>query len=119
MLRFAFRVLLACFTITVTNACKTGVDPEPARDVPVTLASHDGAITILAPGESLPCPSCELLNSGFRTIHIQAVEGQTFQFKAFFGGNLRDERSCKWRGESAVFVDWINGQLSCMIWSPA
>ena len=82
------------------------------------LTSHDGAITILAPGETLPCASCELLNDGWRFVTIRMRQGDAFQFRAYFGGSLRDERTCVWRGQQVITVDWFNDQLGCINWSP-
>ena len=118
----AFRLFIAGIVLAapsaLTSCIKATDEPDPSQDVPVTLSSHDGAITILAPGETLPCATCELVNSGFRSVRIQMREGEAFQFRAYFGGNLRDDRTCVWRGQQLIAVDWNNSQLNCINWSP-
>lgn len=124
MPRIASRLLIAGIVLAAPSALTSctivdGPSEDLAEEVAVTLASHDGTITILAPGESLPCLNCELQNIHTRTVRIRMEEGQTFQFRAYFGGNLRDERSCKWHGEHTIMVDWQNGELNCINWTPA
>jgi hypothetical protein len=111
---------IALVAILASTACEIVGTDEDSEIRAVTLTSHEGAITILAPGETYPCPSCELPASGsWRTVHLSMVEGQIFEFRAYFGGNLRDTRKCVWRGEQVFSVDWLNGQLNCIAWSPA
>jgi hypothetical protein len=121
MPRLAFRLFIAGIVLAAPSAltsCGITGEDEFSTDVSVTLTSHQGAITILAPRESLPCPTCELQNDGWRTIRILMRRGEAFQFRAYFGGNLRDERTCVWRGEQIITVDWFNSELSCINWSP-
>ena len=84
---------------------------KPARK---TIARH--AFIQGAPGQQ---SNAQLADTTLPSLRIRMEEGQTFQFRAYFGGNLRDERSCKWHGEHTIMVDWLNGELNCINWSPA
>jgi hypothetical protein len=121
---FLFRLFSAGAVLAASLASTAcgggGTEPDETQQIAVTLASHDGAISIIGPGETYPCAvDCELQNGGSRSIYLQAKDGQIFVFKAYFGGNLRDTRGCKWRGETVIQVDWQNGELNCINWSPA
>ena len=100
-----------------TRIADEGDGPEVS--LPVTLSNHTtGAITIKSPEDPASCPSCEVTPSQlYRTVHLTARNGQTFTFKAEFGGVLRDQVTCRYKGESAVSVDWFEDHLRCVVWS--
>ena len=97
-----------------------------SETVPVVLANHTGAvICVIMDGEALG--GCNLTaNGGYRTVIMHIPYGRVVRFEAFVSESSPTpvtNVSCKWRGETAIMVDYqvLSGattpSLICVVWS--
>ena len=97
-----------------------------SQQVSITLANHTSVVVNITEedGDCGPgLPQCNIApNGGWRIIRLSLRDGTVVGFKVYEAGVLKDEVQCKWRGETAIMVDYQVpqgaqvAQLLCVVW---
>ena len=99
-----------------------------SQQVSITLANHTSVPANITEEDGdcpsgLGIPQCVITpNGGWRIIRLSLRDGTVVNFRVYEAGGLKDEVDCKWRGETAIMVDYQvpqgsqTAQLLCVVW---